>query len=109
MLDIDDNLLINNVCTDRYDNEEYPLFNISKIAEPYKKDGYFSINEDIKNIYIIKNFLTWQYNNKEWFVEADVAILIILQNKQVMFIAEYTLAGFIGFIMEEDIVLINIW
>ncbi len=108
MLDCENNqLLIRNTPKIQSDNEEYPCLVVTETNK--RIDGYkiISINQIIRSISIIKDIVTWRYNNTKWMIESDIAIKIDLGEYNLWIISHDSLAGFIKVLRTKESIMCN--
>jgi hypothetical protein len=87
-----------NIPTVELDGDDYPKFSISVANEGMQNYKELIINEKIQSISIFRDEATWQINNNNWVINADIGIKIKLEDRELVLLAYDSMAGFIKFI-----------
>jgi hypothetical protein len=91
-------LIIKNIPTVQLDGDEYPKLTVERVTVETQSYKEIIIGQVIKYILIIRDEVTWNNNNHNWYVHSDIGIRVILEDRELLLIAHDSLAGFIKII-----------
>jgi hypothetical protein len=84
--------------------DEYTQFVVSQNCDlNFAKIITYSIKKKVNGIQLITDYVTWKHGENVWEVEADIGILLMLdENEEILVEAVDSIAGFIRYYQGRD-------
>lgn len=85
------------------DGDEYVRFEIERDAEiDYAEYIPIKIENILEEAFILSDEVSWRRCENQWRVVSDVALLLIINGKKILLMAEDSLAGFVEIWRNEE-------